>query len=108
MEIDDLLRDAFVSEWNRLSTRSITSYLPTVKSNFAITKVKDSLNEGIDSSRDKLTLERYHRQNLADLAKTYAQTLYRISDSGVNLNETTIRQAKAVMKSRGVCDSYPC
>lgn len=108
MEINYLLQEAFLAEWNRLSTRSITPYLPIISENFAITNVRNRVNENINESFDKTTRERYHRQNLTELAKIYAQTLYRVSNNGTNVNATAIRESKIQMKSKGKCDAYPC
>jgi hypothetical protein len=108
MEINDLLQETFLAEWNRLTSRSISSQLPIIKENFAITNVRSQINENINESVDKTTRERYHRQNLAELARIYAQTLYTVSESGINVNSFTIREAKAQMKNKGKCDAYPC
>jgi hypothetical protein len=109
MEIDDLLRESFLAEWNRLtSTRSATPYLEMIRSNLALSNVRTSVNESINRSINKESTERYHRQNLTELAKVYAQTLYTVSGGGINLNFQTIAQAKIQMKSKGPCEAYPC
>ena len=108
MEINDLLQEAFLTEWNRLSSRTVTPYLNLVRENFEILNVRNRLNENINQSADKVLRERYHRQNLNELAKLYAQTLYRVSNSGINVNAQIIREAKAQMKGKGSCDAYPC
>ena len=108
MEINNLLRDAFLAEWNRLSLNSIIPYLALISENFALDQVRDEINSNINKSFDRITRERYHRQNLTELAKIYAQTLYAVSNYGANLNSVSFRQAKVQMKSKGPCDAYPC
>lgn len=108
MEINDLLQESFLNEWNRLSSKSITSQINTIRENFQILSVRNRINDNINESYDKPTRERYHRQNLNELAKIYAQVLYRVSDSGNNVNALTIREAKAQMKGKSSCDAYPC
>ena len=108
MEINDLLQEAFLTEWNKLSKRTVTPYLSLVRENFAILNVRNRISENINESLNKGLRERYHRQNLTELAKLYAQTLYRVSNAGANVNESTIREAKAQMKGKGSCDAYPC
>lgn len=108
MEINNLLREAFLTEWNRLSYKNVTPYLTLISENFEVAEVRDAINENINKSFDRNTRERYHRQNLTELAKIYAQTLYSASNNGVNLNEASIRLAKNQMKSKGSCDAYPC
>lgn len=108
MEINDLLQESFLNEWNRLSSKNATPFVSTIRENFQILSVRNRINDNINESVDKSTRERYHRQNLNELAKTYAQVLYRVSDSGTNITPITIREAKAQMKSKGSCDAYPC
>jgi ATP-dependent Lon protease len=108
MEINNLLREAFLTEWNRLSYKNVSPYLTMISENFEVEKVRDSINENINKSFDRNTRERYHRQNLTELAKIYAQTLYVVSNNGANLNSATFRIAKVQMKSKGSCDAYPC
>ena len=108
MEINDLLQESFLTEWKRLSSTNVTPYVNTIKENFQILSVRNRINDNLNESFDKPSRERYHRQNLNELAKTYAQVLYRVSDSGRNISLTNIREAKAQMKSKGSCDAYPC
>jgi len=108
MEINELLQNAFLSEWDRLSSRNVTPYLNLIRENFAIINVRNRINENIRSSSDKTLRERYHRHNLNELARLYARTLYQVSNSGANINEAIIRQAKMQMKSEKMCDTYPC
>ena len=110
MEINDLLRDEFMNEWRKLTDRSISDSLGLIRDEFRIQNVENSINESMRtfSYSEKQTRERYHNQNLRELTRTFAQTLYRTSDNGRVVNSRTILEAKNSMKSRGNCDIYPC
>ncbi|TLX72617.1 hypothetical protein E9993_17425 [Labilibacter sediminis] len=110
MEINDLLRDEFMNEWRRLSNRSASDSLGLIREEFRIQDVENSINESMRtfSYSEKQTRERYHKQNLRELTRTFAQALYRTSDNGSLVNSRTIMEAKRSMKSRGDCDIYPC
>jgi hypothetical protein len=108
MEIHDLLKQQLLSEWNKLSDRNISPYLKEIEDNFYVWTMRKSINESIESSRDTNLMERYHRQNLLILTRKYAETLYRLSNRGTNINEQVIAEAKIEMKGQKECDAYPC
>jgi len=108
MEINDLLQNAFLKEWNSLSFVRISSHLAAIRTNFLLLNVRNKINEDIQLAIDKTVRERYHRQNLNKLAKLYAQILFRVSNSGTTINSFTINEAAAQLKNHGTCDHYPC
>jgi hypothetical protein len=108
MEIHDLIKQEFLNEWNSLTHKDINPYLKNVEDTFYIYSMRKSINESIDTSRDKTLMERYHRNSVGILARLYAKTLYEVSNNGQNINAQTIAEAKSEMKGKKECDAYPC
>lgn len=110
MEINDLLRDEFMNEWRKLTDRNISDSVGLIRKEFRIRNVENSINENMRtfSYSEKQTRERFHNQNLRELTRTFAKTLYHTSDNGRIVNSRTIMEAKTIMKSKSSCDIYPC
>lgn len=108
MRIEEILREEFEIAWRSKTYRSISDSLNLIKGQFEIERVDSFINESIRISDDRSFRERYHRRNLKELAKLFADELYYTSDSGRNINARTVNEAIDSMKGKGPCDTYPC
>jgi len=107
MNVNDFLRDEFISAWYAKTSVSIVDYIVEVRSAFNISNIHDNVNIKINEAYDKATQERYQRNVLRELARQYADELYTLSDNGQNITESIILQAKSNLKGRG-CEIQPC
>ena len=70
------------------------------------TKVNDDIEEG--EWVDRKVRERYHRSCLSNLSRSYALTLFKVSDFGKVINDEMIRLALQRLKVTALCPYYPC
>lgn len=108
MDTNDYLKKEFLAAWKEKTGNEFpTVRLNEVEKTFSINRVDENVNRQINESQDRLFSERYQKTILRTVTKLYVDNLYALSNNGRNINESTLQQAKTVMKS-AKCEVQPC